>query len=134
LPETEILVRAKDWAETLFEIIPEDRLKDAFDHAARTRQNAFPVSAYDLITAWTAINKTEREAKAAELASVAEQLERDRFTAHYRECSACYGSGWRTIKRSEPSGQIYPGSIKCRECRYWPNSKDLGVNYYEREQ
>lgn len=61
--KAEKVSRAETWARVLFDVIPENRLRDCFDRAFRNRKSdGFPVSAYDLNDAWNEI-QVEDEAE-----------------------------------------------------------------------
>lgn len=48
------------WVETLAGVVPESRLNDCYLHAARNRDNSFPMSATDMCNAWKQIKEAER--------------------------------------------------------------------------
>lgn len=55
----EEMTRAKVWSDLLFEIVPENRLNDAFRRAFRDHDSSFPVNAYEIKAAWEAIEREE---------------------------------------------------------------------------
>ncbi len=105
--------RAETWARVLCNIIPENRLQEAFDRAFKDRESkGFPVSAYDLNDAWNVI-QTEDEAR------VAKQQAELREADPIKHCSAKY-------KHANELGEIEvlyggPGGIEalvpCPFCR-----------------
>lgn len=52
--------------EVLFGHVPEHRLNDCYKHAARTRNNTFPLKPEELCAAWTAIRQAEFYKRAPE--------------------------------------------------------------------
>jgi len=119
LTESEIMVRARDWADALFANVPEDRLIDAFRRAIADHTSTFPMSAYELKTAYEKIAEDERTAYARARQKDLEDLERQNLTANYRECPDCFSTGWKYVKRADPSGLIHDGVIRCTLCNYW---------------
>lgn len=69
LPEK--MARATAWARVLREVVPEDRLQDAFDAAFRNHDSSFAVNAYEIKSAWVDL-------------ATAEQAERERIEAEER--------------------------------------------------
>ncbi len=59
LTEKEISIRAEDWLDALHALVPSDRLMDAFDRAVQDHQSSFPVNAYEVKNAWSAIELEE---------------------------------------------------------------------------
>lgn len=55
----EKLARTETWSRVLFGIVPETRLRDAFDRAFRDHNSPFPVNAYEIKTAWEVIQAEE---------------------------------------------------------------------------
>jgi len=111
--------RAESWAETLFNAVPEERLAEAFKRAIADHDSTFPMSAYELKTAYEKIAEAERTAYSRARQKDLEDLERQNLTANYRECRDCFSTGWKYVKRSDPSGLIHNGVIKCTICNYW---------------
>lgn len=55
LTDAELLIRAKDWAEELALLVPENRLLETFRRAVADHQSTFPINFYDLKTAYDKI-------------------------------------------------------------------------------
>lgn len=51
MTETEYGIRSRDWAEELYGSIPEHELLSAFKLAVKLHTSAFPLSAYEILTA-----------------------------------------------------------------------------------
>lgn len=116
--------RAKVWAETLFEVVPEKRLGDAFKKAVADHNTTFAVSAYDMKIAFQKISTDENAAYLRAREKDLADLDRMNLTANYPECENCLNTGWKWIKQSEPSGRIHLGVIRCETCNYWWNVRE----------
>lgn len=81
LTESEHGQRSKDWAEFLFDIVPENRLMETFARAVADHTSTFPVNFYDMKSAWQQIAAEELAAKAA-------AIERDRQNNPVKYCDA----------------------------------------------
>lgn len=62
----EQMQRANVWTDLLVDIVPENRLQDAFTRAFRTHTSPFPINAYDLKAAWEEIDKEEKRHQESE--------------------------------------------------------------------
>lgn len=58
LTEPELLVRARDWAEILFPIVPIDHLSETVRTAFENHKGAFPINAYDIKDAYEIVKAT----------------------------------------------------------------------------
>jgi hypothetical protein len=113
--------RAETWARVLYNIIPENRLQEAFDRAFKNRQSkGFPVSAYDLNDAWNEI-QVEDEAR------IAKEKELIRETSPIEHCATKY----RHINELGEIDILYggPGGIEanvpCPFCRMDANAQAM---------
>lgn len=57
----EEMTRAKVWSDTLFGVVPANKLRAAFDHAFRTHDSTFPINAYEIKAAWENLSVMEAE-------------------------------------------------------------------------
>jgi len=106
--DAEKVHRAETWARVLYGIIPERHLAECFDRAFQNHKGNFPVSAYDLKTAWSEIKSEFRQTQIAERRYLPEIAE--------SECERCYGSGMEVV-----AGQ---GARRCATCSVTPNAPD----------
>lgn len=81
LTEAELGRRSRDWAEVLSGIMPEDRINDAFNRAFRDHVSNFPLTAYEVKTAWERIAEEE-----------AANRPPDDGKKHI-DCGRCFGTG-----------------------------------------
>lgn len=64
LTERELGDRSRDWAKHLWNAVPENRLSDSFARAFQDHTTNFPLSAYEVKSAWGHIEEEEAEALA----------------------------------------------------------------------
>lgn len=91
--DEEKAVKCEAWSRALMGVIPENRLQETFNRAFVDHTSNFPVSAYDLKTAWERIvADTERKTKEAiEARALAPSSEAELL------CRRCDGSGIEVI-------------------------------------
>ena len=82
LTETELGQRSRDWAEVLSGVIPEHRINDAFNRAFRDHISNFPLTAYEVKTAYERIAEEEAANRPA-----------DDGKKHI-ECGRCFGTNF----------------------------------------
>jgi len=119
LSEAELIVRAKEWSETLCGIIPEERLRDSFNRAIRDHKGTFAISAYDLKDAWWEVRKDEVKEQSARREQELRDLEMKALQPGFEPCSYCFGCGFRYTIKQEHNGRHYTGVIKCQQCDHW---------------
>lgn len=109
-------------------VVPEAELQRSFDRAFAVHTSNFPVSAYDLKTAYDGIVAEEKAA--IEAAQQKEREERRKklqaleIASKYPICDHCYNSGFRQIRNpNDPDGRWV---VKCNLCNYWFNRRPDG--------
>lgn len=104
--------RANVWTDLLRDVVPEDRLQDAFRVAFQTHDSTFPINAYEVKLAWEALDRSEREEKAR-----AYDIARRENPVKY--CLSAYkhinGDGDVEIVLGGPNGKTVV--IPCPDCR-----------------
>lgn len=90
--DNEKAARTEAWARALMGEIPEDELQSAFDWAFKNHTSNFPISAYDLKTAYQEIVENDKAVVEAERKRFMRDLEeRDKITKRF-ECRSCFNS------------------------------------------
>lgn len=75
LTREELLIRSRDWAEELFQVVPENQLSQSLKRAFADHETAFPLSAYELKTGYKRLMAANAE-RAAEEAQQSRQISR----------------------------------------------------------
>ncbi|MBA2334824.1 MAG: hypothetical protein H0V90_07795 [Blastocatellia bacterium] len=119
LTEIELGDRARDWAEVLFDVVPEEHLQDAFKRAARDHKTSFPVSMHDVRIAYEQIAADELREEKRLREKFLDDLDAERKLSNRFECKLCFGSGWKEITEYDSVNRPYKGVIKCHDCRHW---------------
>jgi hypothetical protein len=113
--------RAAIWAETVFGIIPENRLITAFRRATADHNSTFPMNAYDLKNAFDRISAEEGRISVRDVELRVQKLDEESRLQSRFECKKCFNCGWETVWLCDETGRQYRAAKKCYECRYWDN-------------
>lgn len=97
--------------------IPEQDLQKAFDRAFADHDTSFPVSAYDLKTAYERVIENERVENRRRMTQQSIQEMALSSSRNYWECEHCNGCGFRYV--DDPHGSLYRGVVRCDRCEYW---------------
>lgn len=110
LDKGDLLIRARDWAEQMFRIVPENKLGQAAKYAFENHDSSFPVNFHDIIKAYKYL-QTQDHVRANQLPDTPEARER-----------YCYN--YKNHLRGEPEIHLYiPGVtetdviVPCGGCR-----------------
>lgn len=76
LTEPELLVRARDWSEALYGIVPMEALNASMKRAFETHNSTFPLNAYDIKIAYTYLKTHSMELDEARPLTTDERVER----------------------------------------------------------
>jgi len=122
--DEEIALRSQSWTRHLMGVVPEVELQRCFDRAFADHDSSFPVSAYDVKSAYDAILADERAAEAKRREERRRQLDAMTTEPKYLICDHCYNSGFRQIRNpNDPDGRWV---VKCNLCNYWFNRRVNG--------
>lgn len=129
LTDAELLIRARDWSEVLWQIIPEERLADAFNRAAKDHSGSFPISAYDIKNAFWELRKDEVKAQEQRRQREMQELEQRSIQPGFEPCPRCFSCGFRYVVKQEYNGREYSGVIKCDlpGCDHWERALAKGA-------
>ena len=84
LTTEEKLVKAKEWSRLLFGVVPENKLQECFDHARKTHNSPFAISAYEIEQSFREIQTKEREEIINYLPTLAEKrAEAEKYKPKY---------------------------------------------------
>jgi hypothetical protein len=115
LTEGEYGIRARDWAEQLFEVVPEDRLFEAFGRAVKDHNSSFPVNFYDLKAAWHRIETEEAAERQRRLNEHMAENPVKYCKAAYNHVDQVNDDGEVTVMIGGPNGKEV--IIPCPDCR-----------------
>lgn len=116
LAETPLNARAMAWAELLYDVVPLDDLKPAFNAAFTTAKSDFPINAQAVKIGFDRVIELRRQA--------AQEVYEIPTTANDEiPCEWCHGGGWVSV---DCEGFSVPyqvhlarGVRKCHLCSYW---------------
>lgn len=83
VPFEEEMTRAKVWTDLLFDVVPANRLRQAFRLAFKTHKSSFAINAYDIKAAWEQILENESKDQ-----QVVTQSDRDANPVQYCRAKA----------------------------------------------
>lgn len=81
LDKGDLLIRARDWAEQMFRIVPENKLAQAAKYAFENHTSSFPVNYHDIIQAHKYL-QTQDHVRANQLPDT--PIERERYCYNYK--------------------------------------------------
>lgn len=97
--------------------VPEQELQRCFDRAFAGHDSSFPISAYDMKTAYDAIVADERELENRKREERRRKLEAITTEPKYRICEHCHSGGFREVFNRKDPDNTYV--VKCNQCNYW---------------
>ncbi len=121
LVESDLAERAKDWMEAIEQVIPLDRLPEAFRTALKNHASTFPINAFEILAAYKEIEaietaeklKTETEEKT--LNRVAFCTEKHNHKSNDEAIQQYFvGGHWEWLP-----------CVHCRQDAYWQRVKDI---------
>lgn len=119
LTENELAMRARDWSEVLFDVVPQERLLDAFKRAAQDHGTSFPISMHDVRIAYGKIDAEEKAKAQAEREKFLADLESRNMLVNKFICDYCFNSGWEVQTFYDVARNPYKAAVKCYSCKYW---------------
>jgi hypothetical protein len=130
----ELTVRSRDWADALFFSVPEERLRDAFDGAIKAHATTYPISFFEIKSAWVEIEREERIADYKRREAEMDDLDRKRRLAEFKVCPICHGTGFRDAGSREFAGRDYKGVERSYDCcDYWDRRRQKTRRHDQRK-
>jgi hypothetical protein len=119
LTREELIIRARDWAEILFQVVPENQLVQSLKRAFDDHDSSFPLTAYELKTAYRQMH-AENGRRAAVEAEEARQVERAN-PAEYGgvKCLRCRDTNVESIYK--PDGTFLGARPGCNHLPVYPD-------------
>ncbi|MBK8150830.1 MAG: hypothetical protein IPK58_22165 [Acidobacteria bacterium] len=117
LDELALQARTKAWAEVLYDIVPLDDLKPAFNAAFTSAKSDFAINAQAVKLGYERVIELRRQA------AQADDLRTSPANAKFTPCEWCFGGGWVSVDRENFSipyeVRCSRGVRKCHMCSYW---------------
>lgn len=118
LTEQELGLRVRDWADFLWDHVPQDRLIECLDRAADQHDSGFPISAYEIRAAWRFIQTRDAEKAKADREALKEANPVENCSMKMRHVNSL---GEIEILYGGPGG--IEANVPCPFCRPYANKQ-----------